>query len=234
MRSWRRRQSHCRVRLRLCVHQLNKCVVECLSAEEKSSGVRQYTAECAPAISRARKQGPGAAAAQFLRLPSVAPTTAPRAHQTQRTYYLLCNKSSVDIMALLCNKLSSKMEFFWESQTDWSYKLKLALPWEEEEKVPYGQIIPLSFSLYLPGPALFGMSQSSHHIKRQDSLISIRMHALNISPDPDFFWQPFSFIVLNHFPEWHTIVIWDYSWQLVDRSGQVPNRIGHARAMTEQ
>ena len=32
--------------------------------------------------SRARKQGPGAAAAQFLRLPPVAPTTAPRAHQT--------------------------------------------------------------------------------------------------------------------------------------------------------
>ena len=33
MRSWRRRQSHCRVRLRLRVHQLNKYVVECLSAE---------------------------------------------------------------------------------------------------------------------------------------------------------------------------------------------------------
>ena len=45
-------------------------------------------------ISRARKQGPGAAAAQFLRLPPVAPTTAPRAHRTQRTYYLLCNISS--------------------------------------------------------------------------------------------------------------------------------------------
>ena len=45
-------------------------------------------------ISRARKQGPGAAAAQFLRLPPVAPTTAPRAHQTQRTHYLLCNISS--------------------------------------------------------------------------------------------------------------------------------------------
>ena len=37
------------MRLRLCVHQLNKCVVKCLSAEEKSGRVRQYTAECASA-----------------------------------------------------------------------------------------------------------------------------------------------------------------------------------------
>ena len=99
--------------------------------------------------------------------------------------------NTVDLLALLCNMLPSKIEFIWESQTDWSNKLKFALPWEEEEKVPYGQIIPLSFSLYFPGPALFGMSQSSHHIKRQGSLITIRMHALNNSLDPDLFYKRF-------------------------------------------
>ena len=190
MRSWRRRQSHSRVRLRLCVHQLNKCVVECLSAEEKSSRVRQYTAECASAEQGSKvqeQQLPSFSACHRWRQPPLQELTGLNGLTTcYATYDQQLSGSNGSVMQHVVIKI-------WDSQTNWSYKLKFALPWEEEEKVPYGQIIPLSFSLYFPGPALFGMSQSSHHIKRQGSLITNRMHALNnsLDLDPDLFYKRF-------------------------------------------